>query len=183
MGINIKSKQKKGVTLYRLQSTISDELLTKEEWVDIDTAKKALITRKVWKFVDEVEEIEMMFPHGYRVNDGFISRKDGPDFFDYLKEQYSLDDGGKQQFQNFLAVLEKHNIAMYNQDTITRIAADIRNKLSPLVNLAQMVADNVNTDFFKDEEFLEILKSCSEVGVDSSKLIINNLQELEKMAK
>ena len=68
MGINIKRKKIKGVEMYQLRSTISDELYHKEDWVTIDGAKKALMESKVWKFCEELVQVDMEFPNFYHVN-------------------------------------------------------------------------------------------------------------------
>ena len=139
MGISIKSKNKKGITLYQLRSSISNELLHKEEWVDTDGAKKALINDELWDFIAKAQRIDMDFPNGYRI-DGVYSNKT-PNYFAYTDIVHKMDDGGKQQYLDFLATM--HRLGMYLEDSteIEKIIADIRNKLTPLFNLAYMVAE------------------------------------------
>jgi hypothetical protein len=67
MGLNIKEKDGK----YKLKSTISDERLHDEKWVDIDGAKKVLMERELNRFIDKIIEIDMDFPNGYMVNGKF----------------------------------------------------------------------------------------------------------------
>ena len=53
---------------YQLISTISDEKYHDEEWVSEDEAKRILITRKIWDFIEDIVEIDIAFPDTYRIN-------------------------------------------------------------------------------------------------------------------
>lgn len=65
MGLEIK---KKG-TKYQIKSTISDGRLHLKAWITEDEAKVVLIHERLHEFVEKVIEIDMSFPHKYRVND------------------------------------------------------------------------------------------------------------------
>lgn len=67
MGIIIRQHKRTGK--FKLISSISDEKLHEEEWVDLDGAKKALIEAAFWRFIDEVNKIELDFPDAWHVND------------------------------------------------------------------------------------------------------------------
>lgn len=181
MGLSITTKEENGEVLYQLMSTVTDTLIHEKEWLSLEEAKKALINKKLWRFIDDIQETDMCFPNGYIINGKMLSRHDGPDFTEYLRKQYSLDDKGEQQFKDFLSILAKNEIALYDTKKLEAIIADIRNKLSPLVNLAKMVQDSVNNEHLSDEKYLGILSTCADTGILSSKQIIAQLVELEKM--
>lgn len=86
MGLSIKEKDGK----YKLKSTISDERLHDEKWIDLDGAKKVLMERELNRFVDKIIEIDMDFPSGYMVN-GKFSGKDKK-FNKWILEIYNKED-------------------------------------------------------------------------------------------
>lgn len=139
MGIQIKRKEKDGVILFQLRSSISNELYHEEQWVDTEGAKKALINDKLWEFIADAQKIDMDFPSGYRVNNVYSNKTNN--YFAYFDAMYKMGDDGKQQYLDFLAMM--HRLDMYLEDSTeieTRVA-DIRNKLTPLLNLSYMVAE------------------------------------------
>ena len=71
MGLKI-DKNKKG--LYKLTSTVSDERLHDKLWITEKEAKKQLILKKWFKFIEDSVEVYMDFPEGYQVNGHFVSR-------------------------------------------------------------------------------------------------------------
>jgi hypothetical protein len=64
MGLEIKRNAK---GKYQLKSTISDEKLHKD-WITEDEAKKILIEREYWRFIEETIKIYLDFPNGCMVN-------------------------------------------------------------------------------------------------------------------
>ena len=66
MGLNIKQNKK---DLYNMESSITDSSIHPDQkWVTENEAKKLLINRKFWKFMEDIIEIDMEFPMGYHVN-------------------------------------------------------------------------------------------------------------------
>ena len=73
MGVNIK-RNKKG--LYNMESSITDSSIHPEnKWVTEDEAKKILIDRELWRFIEKIIEIDMEFPMNYHVNGGYCQDK------------------------------------------------------------------------------------------------------------
>ena len=64
MGLDIKRNNK---GLYKVKSTISDEILGKD--MTEDEFKKMLIEGAYFKFIEETIKIDLEFPSGYRIND------------------------------------------------------------------------------------------------------------------
>ena len=121
MGINIKRKKIKGVEMYQLRSTISDELYHKEDWVTIDGAKKALMESKVWKFCEELVQVDMEFPNFYHVNGKppkAYSDKTMQRFCEYALKNYYNEGGGKKLDEDFQAILKKFDIQIENKPEI-----------------------------------------------------------------
>lgn len=73
MGLDIK-RNKDG--LYKLRSSVSDELLHNDGWITENEVKKILIERAFWTFVRTTIEIDMEFPNGYHVNNKMQRIKD-----------------------------------------------------------------------------------------------------------
>jgi hypothetical protein len=67
MGLEV--KRHKGNGRYQLISTVSDERIHEKPWLTEDEAKKVLIERAFWRFIDDVNKIELDFPDTYRIND------------------------------------------------------------------------------------------------------------------
>ena len=66
MGLEVKSNRKKE---YQLICTISDELYHPEKkWISEDEAKKILIERAFWTFIEKTIEIDSCFPKDYYIN-------------------------------------------------------------------------------------------------------------------
>lgn len=65
MGVEIKRNESGE---YKLISTISDEQIHTENWVDETEAKRILIERLFLRFIDDAAQIEMDFPLKYHVN-------------------------------------------------------------------------------------------------------------------
>jgi hypothetical protein len=66
MGIDIK-KHKRIKDTYSLTSSVSDESLHPDsKWVNETEAKRILINKLFWKFIDSAIEIDMTFPNGLK---------------------------------------------------------------------------------------------------------------------
>lgn len=116
MGLDIK-RNKKGE--YSLTSTISDESYHPDKkWVTADEAKKMLIERAFYKFVEQAIEIDMTFPNGYHVNDKREFNDDIPNFPEWYLSILRNDNYGKKLFEKFNELLKKHNMDL-NTDTDT----------------------------------------------------------------
>lgn len=108
MGLEIK-KNKEG--LYSLTSTISDESYHPEsKWITLDDAKKLLIEKSFYKFVEEAIKIDMNFPNGYIVNDKHCYDKSLPNFNDWYLSILKDENYGKKLFETFNEVLKKHDM-------------------------------------------------------------------------
>jgi hypothetical protein len=121
MGIEIKRKKMNGVEMYQLRSTISDELYHTEDWVTIDGAKKALMESKVWKFCEELVQVDMEFPNFYHVNGKppkAYSDKTMQRFCEYALKNYYSKGGGKKLDTDFQAILKKFSIEIQEPPTI-----------------------------------------------------------------
>ena len=66
MGLEIK-RNKKG--LYLMVSTVSNGRIHEEPSITEDEAKKVLIKRLYFDFMQKAIEVGMTFPNGYQVND------------------------------------------------------------------------------------------------------------------
>lgn len=53
---------------YHIVSSVSDECIHDNEWISIDEAKKILIEREFFRFMDSAIQINMDFPNGYSIN-------------------------------------------------------------------------------------------------------------------
>ena len=73
MGLRV--EQKNG--LFKLTSSISDERLHDEEWVTKDEAKRILINRALWDFMQKAIEIDLEFPSGYSCRGKYIPHEKG----------------------------------------------------------------------------------------------------------
>lgn len=94
MGIEIKRNR---AGLYRMQSTISDQLITDNEWVDTQEAKNTLIERLFYDFIDKAIEVDIDFPKGYTVNGKRVDKTDNA-YWDWYKN--NVDGGGNQEVYN-----------------------------------------------------------------------------------
>ena len=174
MAYEIKSKNKNGIELYQIKCTITDTLYHKNKWITLDEAKKVLINENLWNCIDKTIDIQMSFPTGYRVNDVFTLKS--KDFYNYLDKQHKLNDDGKQQFEDFIQIMNKHDIRLdINKDKITDLIADIRNKLSPFVNLAHIINNKLGS------KAQEIINSEEEKCIENEIIIRKNLEEILKL--
>jgi len=107
MGIEIK-RNKKGE--YSLKSSISDESYHPEKkWITEDAAKKLLIERAFYKFIEQAIEIDMTFPNGYS-DDKIKYNKNIPNFHEWYLGILKSEEWGKKLYEKFNEVLEKHNM-------------------------------------------------------------------------
>lgn len=88
MGLDIKRKAN---GRFVLKSTVSDSNLHDESDIDLDEAKRILINKALWKFIDSVIEIDMEFPNGYMVN-GRICQEAPRSFLPWKIEALKSDD-------------------------------------------------------------------------------------------
>jgi len=80
MGLQIKKKGNK----YQMKSSISNERLHDKLWISENEAKKTLIIREFYKFVNESIKIFMDFPSRYTING--VSSKSRSDGLHFLME-------------------------------------------------------------------------------------------------
>ncbi|MFM2393081.1 MAG: hypothetical protein RLZZ546_1063 [Bacteroidota bacterium] len=114
MGLEIK-RNKKGE--YSLTSTVSDESYHPEKkWITEDEAKKLLIERAFYKFVEDAIQIDMTFPNRYTVNDKYHYDDKIPNFNEWYLGILKDDNHGKKLFEKFNEVLKKHDMDL-NTDT------------------------------------------------------------------
>ena len=104
MGLNIKTN-KKG--LYNMQSSITDSSIHPEQkWITEDEAKKVLINREFWRFVEKIIEIDMEFPVGYHVN-GQTFRDDRPKFNKWWLDMCDDEKFEEIEFNKFIEIHDK----------------------------------------------------------------------------
>ena len=77
MGLEVKRKG----NLFRVISSISDEPIHNDDWVELDEVKRELINRKFFDFIQECIKIDFDFPKGYYVNGVQGNSSDGLDYF------------------------------------------------------------------------------------------------------
>lgn len=92
MGLDIKIN-KKGE--YQITSTVSDERLHTEKWVSEDEAKRIMIYRKFWEFIESTIKIDMTFPNGYVVNDKRHHDESKPNYNQFMLDCYNSNDVDK----------------------------------------------------------------------------------------
>jgi hypothetical protein len=80
MGLSIKRNKGKK---FQMVSTVSDERVHTKEWLSENEAKKELITRAFWKFLEQSLSIDMDFPDSYYVN-GKPPKNPGGDFNEWF---------------------------------------------------------------------------------------------------
>ncbi len=114
MGLEIKRND---IGEYSLTSTISNESYHPEkEWITLDEAKKLLIEKAFYKFVEQAIEIDMSFPNNYFVNDKREYNKELTNFLEWHLNILKDDEYGKKLFEKFNEVLKKLNMDL-NTDT------------------------------------------------------------------
>ena len=85
MGLDIKEKNGK----FKMVSTVSGERLHDEKWVDLDIAKRILIERHAWKFMENAIKSYMGFPKNYNINGNFNT---SGHYYDWLRSVDYKDD-------------------------------------------------------------------------------------------
>jgi len=99
MGLNIKQNEQ---GLYYMESSITDSSIHPDQkLVTEDEAKKILINRKFWKFLEDIIEIDMEFPMGYHVN-GKYCMVDKQRFCEWWLENQEIGEIDK-------AIIDKYN--------------------------------------------------------------------------
>jgi hypothetical protein len=107
--------------MYQLRSTISDELYHTENWVTVDGAKKALMESQIWKFCEKIVEIDIEFPHAYRIGDmppKIYSDKTIQRFCEYALNNYYGKGGGKKLNDDFHAIINRLGVEIQDPPTI-----------------------------------------------------------------
>ncbi len=103
MGIEI-TKNKAGK--YRLVSTITDTNISdNKEWLSEKEAKKALLDRAFWDFVNSVIAIQEDFPIGRVLNGRVVGGE--------RKSNEILDKSDASIHQHFLSILYNHDMLGY----------------------------------------------------------------------
>ncbi len=103
MGLEIK-KNKEGE--YKLTSTVSDESWHPEKkWVSEVEAKKLLMDDAFHTLIKKVIEIDMTFPHNYRINDKH--EKSSSDFNQFILDSYKGGNYSKALMDKFLEVAKR----------------------------------------------------------------------------
>ena len=87
---------------FQLVSTITGESHHPDkEWISENEAKLILINISIWKFIEEVIEIDMVFPSGYNVNGKRYIDNTKPSFNEWLSVALKSEDCEKLIGQKF----------------------------------------------------------------------------------
>ncbi len=90
MGLEIKRNDK---NQYQLKSTVSDESYHPDKkWISEDEAKRILINKQFWDFIEAAIEIDMTFPNRYNVNDKRHIDETKPNFNQWMLDTYKSED-------------------------------------------------------------------------------------------
>lgn len=121
MGVEVKSKKIDGILKYQLRSTISNELYHKEDWVDLETAKKTLMETKIWNFFESLVQIDMEFPNFYHVNGKApkaFTDKTCKKFASYAIENYFGKGGGMKLNDDVNSIIKRLNLDIIDKPEI-----------------------------------------------------------------
>jgi hypothetical protein len=107
MGLIVKRSKKHK---YQLSSSISDESHhPTQQWITQDEAKKLLIERAFWKFVEQAIEIDMEFPTQYNVNDRFCD-DENPSCAEWMVKNAYGEGGNERVAEKFNELCKKHDL-------------------------------------------------------------------------
>ena len=93
MGLQVKTKG----DLFRVLSSISDESIHNNDWVELDVVKRELVNRRFFDFIQECIKIDFDFPKGYYVDgvqgnssDGleYLINHTGAEVFEYVEKMF-----------------------------------------------------------------------------------------------
>lgn len=109
MGLEVKRNE---AGLFNLMSTVSDESHHPDKkWVTVDEAKKILIEKAIWDFLEKVIEIDACFPSAYHVN-GKYNMKDNSksEHLRWLLDNAYGEGGGDKLEAKFKEVIKRLDI-------------------------------------------------------------------------
>lgn len=101
MGLNI-TKNKSGK--YKLVSSFTDKKLHKELWISEDEAKRILINRRLWEFIEGVIEVDLSFPSHV---DGKVNFEGKDKFFEWTREANKSEDIDKMYQDKFMEIYNR----------------------------------------------------------------------------
>jgi len=105
MGLIITTNSK---GLYKVKSSISDEILHEKKWITEEEVKKLLIERAYCNFVELAMKISMDFPRSYYVNGVYTMFDENIESGNhYICEIYESKLGYNQIFLDFNDVIDK----------------------------------------------------------------------------
>jgi hypothetical protein len=108
MGLSIKKHKNGNLTL---TDSISGKVVVKNG--TIDDAKKYLLIKKIWKFMDDMIEIDMDFPNGYFINDK-LHHEDGHKLFlEWWLESCKKDNFSELIYNKMGDIITKFNLEEY----------------------------------------------------------------------
>jgi len=108
MGLNIK-KTKDG--RFTVIESVSDEVVIKNGTEN--EVKKYLLVKKIWKFYDEMIQIDMEFPNKYYVNDKIHRDESKENFLEWWLENYKKDDFGEIIQEKMNVIIKKFELEEY----------------------------------------------------------------------